>query len=120
MTPINPTGGEIHLRIKPHLCECGKPCVWKQLDALQAENERLKKEIKDWLCVKCRTVFNGPPQEGFSCVVCTKCGGDCGPRAWMENRELKAENARLREELSKTALLIINQALSAGENKGKE
>lgn len=56
-----------------------------------AEIAELKALVKEWLCLKCNTVYPGPPQKGFGCVLCPKCGGDCGPKTWVE---LQAERER--------------------------
>jgi hypothetical protein len=60
---------------------------------LHAELASLRAEVKEWLCSDCNTVYPGPPQEGFACVVCTKCGGSTGPRLAMENRLLRTFSA---------------------------
>ena len=61
-----------------------------EIDRLKEENEKLRAEVKEWLCDKCRYVYNGPPTPRFDCVICPKCEGTTGPRSWMEKRELKA------------------------------
>jgi hypothetical protein len=61
-----------------------------RIDRAIAAIESLRGEVREWLCVKCRTIYPGPPQKGFACVQCPKCGGDCGPRNFMELRRLQA------------------------------
>lgn len=67
-----------------------------QRDALLAENEQLRAEVREWICESCNTVYPGPPQKGFSCVICPKCGGITSPRMTAENASLKAEVEVLR------------------------
>ena len=55
-------------------------------DTLRAERDQLAADVREWLCVKCNTVYPGPPQPGFACVQCPRCGGDTGPRTVMELR----------------------------------
>lgn len=44
-------------------------------------------EIKEWVCNSCRTVYPGPPQEGFACVQCPKCSGNTMPRTRWEVKQ---------------------------------
>lgn len=66
-----------------------------------AEIAELKALVKEWLCVNCNTVYSGPPQKGFSCVMCPKCSGDCGPRTWMQLWAERARSKALVEALEK-------------------
>lgn len=50
--------------------------------------------VKEWLCLKCNTVYQGPPQEGIWCVMCPKCGGETGPR---DSIKLTVANKRIAE-----------------------
>lgn len=47
-------------------------------------------EVREWLCEACDAVYPGPPQDGVWCVICPKCGGDTGPRGYIERKKLKA------------------------------
>jgi len=55
-------------------------------DSIIQELFELRAEVKEWLCEKCNTVFPGPPQPGFQCVVCPQCKGRTGPRLILESR----------------------------------
>ncbi len=68
---------------------------WKELAAKDKVIGELKAEVKDWLCKKCRYVYPGPPQKGFACVQCPRCGGDTGPRTIIELRELREKSGKL-------------------------
>jgi hypothetical protein len=69
--------------------------VWQAAQrGLIAEVERLRAEVKEWLCIDCNTVYPGPPQPGVACVMCPKCKGSAGPRLAVENRLLRAKLAR--------------------------
>lgn len=70
--------------------------------ALLDEVERLRGDVRQWMCDHCDVVYPGPPADGVWCVVCSRCGGDTAPRTvverWRLQRELdrlSAENARL-------------------------
>jgi hypothetical protein len=65
------------------------------------DNEELRREVREWLCAKCRHVFDGPPAEGVACVICTLCGGPTGPMNSVLLREEKA--------LSKTLALALKK-----------
>lgn len=56
-------------------------------ERVEEATRELRALVKEWLCVKCRTVYPGPPQPGVYCVQCPRCHGDCGPREFMEQRE---------------------------------
>lgn len=43
----------------------------------------------EWLCQDCNTVYPGPPQKGFMCVICPSCGGNTAPRTTVEITRLK-------------------------------
>lgn len=60
------------------------------LAAVEKAIADLRAEVREWLCVDCNTVYPGPPSRGFDCVICPKCEGACGPRLFMENRQLEA------------------------------
>lgn len=74
---------------------------------LGAEIMKLLREVREWFCVDCQTVYPGPPQDGVKCVVCPKCGGRTtkygGDTPMWKLRAEKAEreNAALREEIEK-------------------
>lgn len=66
---------------------------------LEAENERLLREVREWLCAECNTVYPGPPQDGVRCVICPSCGGGCAPRssdAQVLLQQRRAEKAEAR------------------------
>lgn len=73
----------------------------RERDALQTRVAELTAEVREWWCRACHTVYPGPPQQGFACVQCPRCGGDAGPYTQMKLRDaearvaaLEAENAR--------------------------
>lgn len=68
-------------------------------DAL-AENAELAASVREWLCVKCNTVYPGPPQHGVMCVVCPNCDGDCAPREVMLRRRAEEERDRLASQVT--------------------
>lgn len=72
-----------------------------QLAARDKELAEAQALVKEWLCANCNTVYPGPPRKGFACIICPKCGGQCGPRTTMELRiaraALVAERARVLE-----------------------
>jgi hypothetical protein len=76
---------------------------------LEAENAELLKEVREWICDTCATVYPGPPQKGTSCVVCQNCKGSTGPRLRMEKRKLEADAATVRER----ALEEVKETLKA-------
>ena len=82
---------------------------------LIAEVERLRAEVKEWLCIDCNTVYPGPPQPGLSCGICPKCGGSTGPRPAGENRLLRAELAR-DQSGTKTPETRMDAAFEGGPN----
>lgn len=70
--------------------------------AMLDEIERLRGDVREWMCDHCNVVYPGPPADGVRCVVCSRCGGDTAPRTVVERRRLQreldrssAENARL-------------------------
>ena len=71
----------------------------ERIVVLEADNAWLRREVREWLCEGCRTIYPGPPRKGFSCIICPKCGGLTGPRMTAEMRALEVDNARLREAL---------------------
>lgn len=79
-----------------------------QASALLKDIAVLRGEVREWLCVRCDTVYPGPPAKGVWCIVCPKCSGDCGPRGLVERRALKVEMDRLRK------LLKLVQAAYCG------
>jgi hypothetical protein len=70
------------------------------LSQAQKERDELRAEVKEWLCVQCNTVYPGPPQPGFRCVICPKCEGDTGPKVSMQ---LRAERQARKEAEEKLA-----------------
>lgn len=62
---------------------------------LEHELDELAALVREWLCENCNTVYPGPPQPGFRCVICPRCGGATGPKeAVLLRREtLRAEKA---------------------------
>lgn len=58
----------------------------------------LRREVREWMCDGCNTVYPGPPQPGIWCVQCPQCGGDTAPRGVIERRRLEREVERLRRE----------------------
>jgi hypothetical protein len=70
-----------------------------RLRADAEEVARLRAEVREWICGKCRAVYPGPPQPGCSCVVCPACGGDTMPRASYEIARLRAMVDEGREHL---------------------
>ena len=84
---------EIKLRIKPHLCECGKPCVREELKAKQARIEKLEESLK----VK---HFSSCSDGGcdISCSKVFKHHFDC----WLEERtnNLKSQHQQLQDRIN--------------------
>ena len=81
--------------------------------------------VKEWACEKCRTVYPGPPQKGFMCVICPSCNGNTMPHELLKHREelaaAKAEANSLKEALEKygehdvgCALLGTHEPCSCG------
>jgi hypothetical protein len=64
----------------------------KPMADLESERDQLRAEVREWLCAECNTVYPGPPQAGFACVQCPKCGGATGPRVSMELRQARADS----------------------------
>ena len=55
--------------------------------------------VKDWACEKCRTVYPGPPQKSFMCVICPSCNGNTMPHELLKHREeLAAAKAEAEKE----------------------
>src|SRR5262245_35719850 len=63
--------------------------------AAEARITQLSAEVKEWLCVGCKMVYQGPPQNGVWCVVCPKCNGDCGPKNLIEKLEAERQKDAL-------------------------
>lgn len=87
---------------------------------LIAEVERLRAEVKEWLCIDCNTAYPGPPQLGFACVTCPKCKGTTMPRQSAEIKKLRTEYAELREAsitLSAEVSRLQGAAPAAGTEK---
>lgn len=62
----------------------------KAMDArvnVEKERDDLRKEVREWLCDTCNTVYPGPPTRGFDCVQCPKCLGNTSPRMWLERNQ---------------------------------
>lgn len=85
--------------------------IARAADLITQERNELRAEVKEWLCIECNTVYPGPPQAGFSCVQCPKCGGKTGPHLMMEIRDLEATYRRQSKELE-----IANANLSYYQN----
>lgn len=79
---------------------------------LEAQLADLRKEVREWLCEKCNYVWPGPPSEGYDCVTCRRCGGDCGPRTLIERRKAEAQLAEARGDLN-----IANLRLTAAHRE---
>lgn len=73
--------------------------VRPRIEALEAENTDLLRQVREWLCEACNTVYPGPPQEGVKCVVCPSCGGFTAPSLAVERRRLQRTNADLLTEI---------------------
>ena len=71
----------------------------KHYDCAVREIERLRREVSEWMCNGCNTVYPGPPQPGIWCAQCPRCGGATAPRGVIERRRLEREIERLRERL---------------------
>ena len=88
--------------------ECQK--LNNALDSERAKTEELRSEVYEWLCLKCRTAYPGPPSKGLACIICPKCDGDTGPRKMMELREtkekLEAERQKAKGLLEASEFLI--------------
>jgi len=54
---------------------------------------KLLSEVKEWECMRCKTVYPGPPQKGFMCLICPKCGGETVKRFSDAHNILRAEAA---------------------------
>jgi hypothetical protein len=80
---------------------------------------KLRAEVREWLCDKCNTVYPGPPQPGFSCVICPKCGGYTSPRLAVENRRLGKEIERLRAEVTHLESVSTRFRFQLQEEYGK-
>jgi hypothetical protein len=78
---------------------CRERAILK-LAAAEADLERLRALVREWLCERCNTVYPGPPQKGLKCVICPKCGGMTGPLQWVEQRKIEAELQQARKELA--------------------
>jgi len=65
----------------------------KKAAELVVEVAQLRDEVREWLCVDCRTVYPGPPQNGFFCVICPKCEGNTMPRGMADRMRLRSELA---------------------------
>lgn len=79
--------------------------------ALIEENQRLKEDIKEWICGKCNIVYPGPPTPGLDCVQCPSCQGHCGPRETILRRQAEAERDQLKgqvEEMKRAKSEILN------------
>lgn len=72
-------------------CEQGRRCDCRSKLA------ELIALVKEWGCDDCNTVYPGPPQKGFNCVVCPKCGGNTTPLPGIKLRRIERELAAERE-----------------------
>lgn len=75
--------------------------------ALLDEIERLRREVREWMCYRCNTVYPGPPQPGIWCVQCPQCGGDTAPRGVIERRRLEREVERLQQKAQRANALAV-------------
>lgn len=77
-----------HVRVRAEVL-----ALRSRLERAEAQAAELRAEVQEWLCGACNTVYPGPPQHGFSCVICPKCSGTTGPRVTMDKRKLEAQLA---------------------------
>lgn len=80
------------------------PFTAEELARLRARVEELTGAVREWLCDKCNTVYPGPPQKGFWCVQCPKCGGPTGPKYLIVNKHLRAELGAKQAEIDRLML----------------
>lgn len=78
----------------------------KDFRAARDARKAAEKSAMEWMCTNCHTVYPGPPQPGFACVVCPKCNGTTGPRLDIELRETKQREAELQEKLTEANLTL--------------
>ena len=89
--------------------------AWAECDALRAENEQLRREVREWICSRCMYVYSGPPQPGFKCVVCPRCEGSTDangrptegttmPRSRYELDRMRAEERSANERAAQLAI----------------
>jgi len=75
---------------------------------LRRDLEEMRKEVREWACDDCNTIYPGPPAEGLSCVICPKCKGRTAPRSKIDliraRREL--EEARKHPPAERFAIVI--------------
>lgn len=83
----------------PRTCEHGQLARQCEICDLQRELAATKALVKEWACEKCRTVYPGPPQKGFMCVICPSCNSNTMPHELLKHREelaaAKAEAAAM-------------------------
>lgn len=83
----------------PRVCQHGQLARQCEICDLQRELAATKALVKEWACEKCRTVYPGPPQKGFMCVICPACKGNTMPHELLNHREelaaAKAEAAAM-------------------------
>ena len=70
------------------------------LRALQAENERLRAETREWVCESCMTCYPGPPRPGLMSVICPKCKGLTMPHELYKRKIVESERDSLRERVA--------------------
>lgn len=85
---------------------------------LLQENEALKKEVREWICVSCNMVYPGPPQPGFACVQCPGCGGDTMPRGMAKNEALRRKADRLIEALEMCHTILKGSVFNFAQGLG--
>ncbi|MHB8391898.1 MAG: hypothetical protein ACYDBH_20355 [Acidobacteriaceae bacterium] len=78
----------------------------------EAELAALRAEIREWACADCNYVYPGPPQKGFACVMCPRCGGTTAPKGTVLLRRAEAEIARLKSEVAARDALLLEVSLS--------
>lgn len=57
---------------------------------ITAQRDALAYAVQEWVCEKCMTAYPGPPQKGFACVQCPKCGGSTMPRPTYDVKQARA------------------------------
>lgn len=82
--------------------------------AMLNEVEHLRREVREWMCDGCNTVYPGPPQPGIWCVQCPRCGGDTAPRGVIERRRLEREIERLRREREVALDILSSEDIGDG------
>jgi hypothetical protein len=82
---------------------------------LEEEVRELRAEVREWVCDGCNVVYPGPPQGGFLCVRCPRCGGNTMTRVTAMKERHTAEKLALESEVNRLRNVIAMGTFEMGD-----